>query len=274
MPNQLNYPDEIPIPYIGVRPSRLTSTDVKFIQNGLKQILFGTTINDLIEIWVYDSNGSVAGHTNLYPESDSLGLITVVDNTGAYEMLDLDMGKIVRIMAVEPGRYGLVLNFFRNEVGSESGDHLYISDISDDRTELRLHPKIVSDSLNRDIYEWIVPSVPKEQAQGLIDQTFGTSDNFTDSQVIDPLKVSKDLDLLIDGTMSRVQYSNSIHSYNDLVSAILAEVHTRALDNMAADVGNLNIQDADLDQYLAEAVADVIREFKDQGIIDPRFDVF
>lgn len=274
MPNQLNFPDKIPVPYIGERPERISKTDRNLSQVGSKQIVFGTTERDHAELWIYDTNGSIAGHVNLFATDDALSLTTLVDNTGAYEMLNIDMGKAVRLMSIESGRYGFVANYFRDEVGSEIGDHLYIADVSNDRTELRLYPKNINDRILREIYEWVVPSVPKIEAQGLIDQTFAHSVDFTDAESLNPTKVTADLDQIINGTSARIEYSRAELVYNAMVVKVVDLAGERALVKMANDQANRYIQDVDLQQYIRESTAEVIRELRDRGEIDPRFEVF
>lgn len=274
MPNQLNFPDPIPVPYIAERPERLSKTDRNLSQVGNKQIVFGTTEKDHAELWVYDSNGSIAGHVNLFATDDALSLTTLVDNTGAYELLNIDMGKAVRLMSIESGRYGFVANYFRDEVGSEVGEHLYIADISNDRTELRLYPKRINDVILREIYEWVVPSVPKLEAQGLIDQTFARSVDFTDQDALNPTKISYDLDVLINGTSSRIQYANAELSFQQMSAKIINLAGDRALIKMAADTTNRYIQEADLQNYIREATGEIIRELRDRGEVDSRFEVF
>jgi hypothetical protein len=274
MPNQLNFPDPIPTPYIAERPERLSTVDRNISQVGTKQVVFGTTERDHAELWIYDSNGSIAGHINLFPTDDALSLTTLVDNTGAYEMLNIDMGKAVRLMSIESGRYGFVANYFRDEVGSEVGDRLYIADISNDRTELRLYPKNINDRILREIYEWVVPSVPKVEAQGLIDQTFAQSVDFSDADALNTNRITVELDQLINGTSSRIEYSGASLNYEQMISKVINLAGPRALGKMAADTANRNIQDADLQNYIREATGEVIRELRDSGELDPRFEVF
>jgi hypothetical protein len=292
MPNQVNYPDPIPVPYIEYRPERLSEEDRNLVQSGIKQILFGTTARDYAELWVYDSNGGIAGHVNLDATNPTLNLATVISNTGAYELLDINMGEAVRTMLVESGRYGFTANFFRDEVGSEyvdnlkpelgSGNRLYITDISDDRTELRLSPKTVNQTIVDEIYEWVLPSVPKLYAQALIDQTFGRSlpteldagGAVPDYQVLSHEEVTVELDKLDPTTYQRIQRSNATTAYQALVTTVTALAGQYALENMAMDVrpSNTNIQQADIERYISEALAKAIHQVKSAGT-DPRFEI-
>lgn len=271
MPNSLNFGDPIPVPYINIRPDRRSQVDRQPIDAGTKQVLFGTDPNDLIEVWVYDSNGAIAGHMNIDPTSDIISLTTVVDNTGSYEMINLDMGKIIRFLNLENGRYGFVANFFRNEVGSESSDHLYIKEISTDRTELKLFPIDETTEISRDIFEWVEPSVPKIDAQALLAQLFDQNELPSVADSLSPGNIEEQLDTDIP---FRLQYSGADSNFNQLVTQLINLAYPIVLDNMASDVLNKNVQTVDLAQYISEAIAVVIQQLNSQGSIDPRIEIF
>ena len=302
MPNQVNYPDTIPVPYINYRPERLSEEDRNLVQNRIDQIVFGTSPRDHVELWVYDSNGGIAGHTNVPITDASMSLSTVVSNAGAYELLNIDMGAAIRTMVVESGRYGFTANFFRDEVGSEyvddtkpveygPGKRLYIADISDDRTELRLSPKDVSDALLTEIYEWVMPSVPRLYAQALIDQTFGRSFDTgelasdQDAQSIDPGDVLDKLDdvMNIDPSVrKRIDNSGTMLQYTTMMTEMIPAIGIRSLELMYAaqsPATDVNIQQAQLYQFIEQATIQIINEFKSNPQtpsqkIDPRFNVY
>lgn len=294
MPNQVNYPDPIPVPYIEYRPERLSEEDRNLVQNRIDQILFGTSERDYAELWVYDSNGGIAGHVNLNVTDPAISLSTIVSNTGAYELLNIDMTQAIQTMLVESGRYGFTANFFRDEVGSEyiddtapelgSGERLFITDISDDRTELRLSPKTVTPKIVQEIYEWVVPSVPKLYAQALVDQTFGeslpTDSNDTtiavpEEEILSASKVMAALNALNPDTEARITAAGATNSFNTMVTAMVEEIGILTLELMAADPSNKNVQEEDLLGqlgYISEATAAVIHKYQSAGI-DARFEV-
>lgn len=274
MPNQLNFPDRIASPYVGVRPERISNIDRNLIYPDTKQVVFGISDRDHAEIWVYDTNGSIAGHTNLFSTDDGLSLTTLVDNTGAYEMLNVDMNTTFKIMNIEAGRYGLSINFFRNEVGSELGNKLFISEISNDRTELRLVLKNTSEADIRELYEWVVPSVPKLEAQGLLDQLFGKSEDNDEINKMTPAKVLVDLNQLVEDTSDRLYTSFTQNQYSAMINSMMEQVHELTLEKMADDITNTNVQNYDIEVYLQQAIHEVITEMIDKGQIDPRFEVY
>jgi hypothetical protein len=273
VPNQLNFPDQLPQKLIIERPSRLARVDTKQFQTGVKQVVFGITERDVVELWAYFPDGRLAGHVTLPVYDTAIRLSTAMDNTGAYEFLNIDFGEVVRRMSLEQGRYGLVVNIFRNEVGSELGEKLTVEAISEDRTEVRLVAARPTDNIMRELYEFTVPSVPKIVAQGLVDQTFGQSLDALPDEQLDSDKVLRDVDIFINGTSARLDYADAEFAYELMTTAVLDRAYPIVLNKMAADRQNLNIQEADLERYMSEAIQEVVRDMRDRGEIDNRFEV-
>lgn len=273
MPNQLDYPDIIPVPYIGVRPDRLAGVDAKLVETGTYQALFGTTVDDVIEVFFYDVNGSLAGVTNIAPTDPVLSLTTGIDNSGAFEFVNIDMGQVVREMTLDPGHYGVTVNYFRNEVGTVDGNQLVITDINSDRTELRLYPQNPNSVVDQEIFDFITPSVPKLFAQALLSETFGIG---TEIQTQTPLSagvVLTSLNAIDSDTSSRLDYAGVHALYNDITTMVLQEAYQRVLDIMAADASRYEVHEGNLEGYLAEAITEIIHELTSAGRIDPRLEV-
>lgn len=297
MPNQVNYPDPIPVPYIEYRPERLSEEERALVQTNVNQIVFGTSRRDYAELWVYDSNGGIAGHVNLNVTDPAISLSTIVSNTGAYELLNIDMTQAVQTMLVESGRYGFTANFFRDEVGSEylddngstiNGRRLYVSDISDDRTELLLVPKGITertDPLLDEIYNWVLPSVPPLYAQGLLDQTFGKSlptDDGAEVPLSEQLTSDKIMVALNDtanvtpSVQERVSNADAQTAYNEMMAKMIPLIGSASIEFMNSALMNKvdpNIQESELYNFIHSATAKVISDFNNNGWIDPRFNV-
>ncbi|MBW3545718.1 MAG: hypothetical protein KY428_09010 [Bacteroidetes bacterium] len=270
MPNQLNYPNPIKTTEFQ-RPSRILSKDDVLIPSESHEVLFGTHPKDHVEIWVYNPDGSFAGHTKLDVSSAELTLATVVDESGVKELLNVDMNSAARLMGLAPGRYAMVFSFLRDEVGSENGYKLYISDISTDRTEVKLQC-VDTDALSKyDLREFTVPSVPRKYAQALMDQVFGKSIDAQLHEKVTPDKVLVELNQIHGNTTDRINFSNSLSSYNKIISTIVNRAHTIALNKMDEDKTNLAVQELELLNYIGKAVDDVIYGMKQSGEIDPRF---
>jgi hypothetical protein len=273
MPNQANFPD----PLNGTlfqRPDRIAKKDIVLLNPDYQQILFGTTANDVVELYIYNPDGSFAG-TYIIPVNDTaLTLTTLVDNTGTYELLNVDMHEMANRIGVGPGRYAMVLNFFRNEVGSASTYKLYISQISDDRTELQLTPAQVTVQTLKDMYEWVTPSVPRIAANAILDQIFGGSINSGSLvDTVTPDKVQAVLETDIPGSTARITYAGAQSAYNALVNTVVSQSLQMALNLLAADSGNFYIQQGDLNGYIVGAIQQTISLLTQQNLIDPRFDV-
>jgi hypothetical protein len=271
MPNQLNFP----IPLTGTvyqRPNRFRKVDLDLLEEGKKPILFGTSRNDTAELWVYTSNGSIAGHITLKYNDASMTTATVIDSAGAGEVLNVDMKDVLGRMGVQPGRYALVMNFFRNEVGSEGGYKLFISEISEDRTSVLLRPVHITPDALDDIYSFVVPSVPKQFAKGLADQLFGEIAAGTEHN-IDAGDILEELNTIMENSQQRIEYAETKDVFNQLMAQILHRTYLSALDNMAADFKNDEIQYIEFEAYVEKALDSVIYSMRQSGEIDLRFDV-
>jgi hypothetical protein len=270
MPNSLNYGTPLENT-LHQRPDRLQPADLKLIQFNKQQVLFGTTARDVVELWIYNPDGSFAGHVNLGPTDSALHQATLIDQSGPYEILNIDFRDVGNRLDIQPGRYAFVANIFRDEVGSEKGARLYIATISDDRTELRLEPVAIDDAILSDIFEFVVPSVPKLIAKGLIDEVFGLSLNPDNQARLSVGMIEGGLDVMLPGTMDRVERANIRGVLENLVITVLGNTYKGALDLMAADVTNLNVQQIEIENYLGKALDAVIYSMQQSGEIDPRF---
>lgn len=272
MPNQLNFPDKLISTHFQ-RPERLSKLDLNIMQVGTKQVLFGTTGNDIVEIWIYNGDGTISGHMNLAPTDTALSLTTYIDQPGPQELLNLDMVDILNRMAIQPGRYAIVANFFRNEVGSEDGYKLYISDISTDRLEVRIRPVKATGQVIKDIYEFVTPSVPKFYANALLSQTFNKSLDAEPDEILTWSAFRIQLDRHIEPTMSKVRYAGREVELQSIYNILVDRAYARALDKMADDTLNLYVQQPEIENYVIAALTEIIAEMTTAGEIDPHFEL-
>ena len=272
MANQLNYAETVPN-FIGQRPFRPTAADEGNIVTGNKTILFGTTPWDNIEIWIYDFSGATVASVKLLPSDPALRLSTILDNSGAYEFLDLDMATIAQKLYLPPGRYTMTANFFRDEIGSLDGDKMYIDEISSTRTEVRLRMLSATATDLSDIYEFTVPSVPKIFAQGLVAEIFSMNLITTTGESITPGTLLAALNSFISGTISRVATANLQSQYVALITTLNDQIYTETINNIVADVTNRNVQLVDLTKYMSSAIDTVIANYTTSGQLDPRFEL-
>jgi hypothetical protein len=272
MANQQNYP-EVLQNVSNERPQRITNVDAEFIKVTDGQVIFGATDRDLVEIWIYNPDSSFAGHLNLSPDDTALGIATIVDNVGSTEVITVDLATVAQRTGLETGRYSFVVNFFRDEVGSEAGYKLYIVDISTDRTELRLFPVTPTLMSIKDIFEFVIPSVPRQFAKGLLDELFGQAVNAPTGTNIDATNVLQFLEADIPRTISKINFAGMSDTYSQMISTILNNTYITALNAIVADNKNLNIQHIEFDAYISNALQTVIADMKLRGQVDPRFKI-
>ena len=208
MPHQDNFPDGI-VDVPNFRPRRVSEQDRRLIQDQTapgvpaeRDVVFGQTDKDVVEIYIVDELGNNIAHVNLRPSDPALRLIAFtsdqqvgVGQDKTPDVLQIDLVTVLQRLGpinpdtdepegLPPGRYSIAVNIFRDEVGQEAGPDerkLYISDISPSRTELRLKPVFSNSRIVSEIGEFVEPSVPRFVAQAIIDQAFGISlDPFID----------------------------------------------------------------------------------------------
>jgi hypothetical protein len=270
MPNLLNFPalqDTTKLP----RPSRLTLADQQIIRSTNKSVLLGTNPREVVELWIYDSDGSIAGQLTLPLSDPLLTVTTIVDQSGPQEVLQVDMVEAMKRMDLQSGRYAMVLNFFRDEVGSENGYKLYISEISPDRTEVLVELVAPDNTQLKDVYEFAQPSVPRLFAQGLIDQVFGKAIDQPVEQIVTLGKVVTQLEVLLAGVSERIKKSGASDLFVSMVDTVIQRTYKLALDLLAADVRNLNVQQEELNAYVITALNTTIKDMQDRGEIPPHF---
>jgi hypothetical protein len=273
MPNQANFPQELNGSFFQ-RPERISLKDLALIKHSKQQILFGTTNRDNVELYVYNPDGSFAGHEIVYATDTALTLTTLIDNTGPYEVMNVDMKDLCNRLDIPPGRYAMVCNFFRDEVGSENGYKLYISQISDDRTELALTPVDVTSGSLKDLYEWVTPSVPREFAALLVEQLFSVDVNTQPNSAsfeITPDKVVADMEKYNVDTIERLNYSGTRTLFDQTVNLLVRETINVTINLMAADVFNLNVQKIEIVNYINTGLIQALHTFVQQNKFDPRF---
>lgn len=208
MAHERNFPDGI-LDVPNFRPRRVSEQDRILIrdQNAAgdpveREVVFGQTNRDVVEVYIVDELGDNIAHTNLRPDDPALRLIKFtadqqvgVGQDQTPDVLQIDLVNVLKRFGpidpdtgepegLPPGRYAIAVNVFRDEVGQEAGDtsrKLFISDISPSRTELRLTPAFSNGRIVSEISEFVEPSVPRFVAQAIIDQAFGVSlDPFID----------------------------------------------------------------------------------------------
>lgn len=269
MANQFNYEDELVRGF--QRPERIRESEAFIISLPPKQVLFGTSLSDNIELWFYNPDGTFAAHTTVPAISDNLKHTTIVDQTGAYEFLNINLQKIGLELNLAPGQYNLVANIFSDEIGNEAGEKLYISKISPDRTELQLRPVNVNQDTKDQIFEFIVPGTPRQFTKGLIDQIFGQSLDKTPGSFITQDEIKINIDQADATALERIQNSNANDIYTQTVQTVLSLAYNNVLELLATDIQNRRVQKSELEGYIRTALTKTIHDLNSSNSIDPHF---
>jgi len=295
MPNQHNFPEKLSN-LQHVRPSRVSNDDLALIVAQSPEgdpiesnIVFGQTIRDVVEVYVYDELNNIVAQINVRPNDPALRLIAFtpeqqvgVGQDQSPDLLQMDLVSIIGRANLPPGRYSVAVNFFRDEVGRQEGGNetkLFITDISPSRTEVRLQPVRPTEKLVGEIREFSNPSVPHFVAQALIDQTFGVSlDPIERTETITLPKFSRELarldtkagttgSLSVSSRLDRAGLGGDFYADFDISLRLIRD---KALDILAQKASDLQVQNRELRQIIKEATEQVLIEMVTVGEIDPR----
>lgn len=304
MANEQNFPDGIQ-DSPNLRPRRISDTDRVLVQEKLpdesfaeKEVVFGQTQRDLVEINVYDELNNLVGRQTLLARDEALRLLAFTSNAQVGvgqdqtpDVLQIDFKDVLKRMGsidpetgdpigLPPGRYTVSVNVFRNEIGEEFGGtdrRMFIKEIAPSRKEIRLLPVFGEQRIANEISEFIDPSVPKFVGQAIIDQTFGFSldvDRTTESVTFQALEVEisrLDSEAGREGdlrTASRLNRSELQAQFYNAFLSVIPQMRDRILDFMVE--GDLQIQDVEMRQFIRQGVGVALIDAVVNGEVDPR----
>lgn len=271
MPNQADYPITLIPGSVYQRPARLTAADLALLEEGSEQIILGTNPADVTEVWIYNPDSTFAGHVTLKYNDIGMTLTTLIDNTGAYELVNLDFKEIGNICGIEAGRYAVTVNFFSDWVGSEEGYQLYIKTISPDRKELQLYPVNVTSQSMADTTTFLTPSVPPEFANALIDQVFGLDLNPNPTASISAGNTLAGCEDIFPDTIQRIINAGLQQKFIDLFGTVMTASLNQALANLGADGFNYHVTQPEINAYISGAIATTLFQLTNTNQVDPRF---
>jgi len=293
MPNSNNFPNKLNS-IVDVRPSRTTDKDNTLIRKQSSDgdfirtnVVFGQTLRDVIEFYVYNDVNEIVAHTNIRPNDTALRLVAFVPEQSAGvgqdnipDFLQIDLVNVINRLDLPAGRYSVAVNFLRDEVGKEEDGietKLYISAISPSRTELRIQPIILNGDITQEIREFVDPSVPRLVAQAVVDQAFGISINTSSEYSITLNGFIQELENIDikqqtpDGltVTERLQYANLEGSFYNSFNNSLELIRNKVLDLILERPSDLQVQDYELRDIIRQATRETLIEMVSFGLIDP-----
>lgn len=311
MANQDNFPDKL-IEVPNFRPRRVSKKDRTLVQDQdsqgqplEKEVVFGQTLSDVIELYITDDLGNIIAHTNLRPNDPAVRLIAFtpdqqvgVGQDETPDVLQIDLVQVLKRLGpidivtgepegLPPGRYAIAVNIFRDEIGQEAGGidrKLFISDISPKRTELRLRPAFSNDKMVNEINEFIEPSVPRFVAQAIIDQAFGISLDFLTDEAgisvesINFKRFEEEIARLDEAnnrteeltTANRLRRAGLGAEFYAVYDTSIPLSRDRILDALAKQFSDLQVQDYELQKFIRDGVGRALIELVNNGAVDPR----
>lgn len=273
MANQLNFGSPITT-MVAERVPRLTPTDQGLVSIGTKSILFGTSPFDNVEIWFYNPDGSFFNGTVLGPTDPAISISTIFDANGGNEVLNIDFDKVALYVNLIPGRYSVAIYILRDEVGNIRDKGMIIDEISTSRTEVKISAPVPSEVLFKQVYEFVVPSVPPMYAKGLVDEVFAKSLDYNPdwSESLNGLDVSRQLNTHAANTTDRIVKSEAGTSYANLFNVVKDRTYTLAIELLVEQSkADRNIQYPELKNIILASLKSVLANMVDIKEIDSRF---
>ncbi len=269
MANQLNFSTQI-TNSPEERPLRLDLNDYNLVVQGEFMKVFGSNIKDNIEVWFYYPDGTFASTVRIPITDASIMLSTMYDTSGYFEYINVNIETVAEYAKLSPGRYSVVIYFFMDEVGSRGKQKLYIKDVSPSRTEIRLSPIKQDVETATEIFEFVVPSVPRIFANGIIDEIFGNNLDVISGEYItvDDIKNGiSNIDSTID---QKLNYIAASQSFDTLLLHIINSTYSGSLDYLKYST-DPSVQLIELQTFISSSIQDTIRQYELTNNIDPRF---
>jgi len=99
---------------------------------------------DIVELWFYDLNNNFIGGVDEFIDYELVPSSKEELNDGNASILNLEPIKDAENLGFDVGKIKSIYNFIRYELSSSSSKKYYISEISTDRTEIRLKSNFIS----------------------------------------------------------------------------------------------------------------------------------
>ena len=293
MPNPLNFGSPIGS-MVAERPYRLLPNDQQLMVKDESFVVFGKYPTDRIEVWIYNTDGTLAVEPLVYSNtSDVVSISTETDAAGTYELLNLDFNQIFG--GILPGRYAVSIYLFHNEVSNYEEKRLYISKISSDKTEVTLRANLLAtdtvdetvnaenieknNTLTTEMYEFATPSVPRSTAKMFIDQLFGKDNQEGGTILLENILANMN-SLSLDSVQtitSKMDNAFAKPSFTSLFNYVKEKVYTNAMGKLKNRETDYDIQHAEIIGYISEALdeelAHVVNKEPGSVSFDPRFNL-
>ena len=100
----------------------------------------------LVEYFIYDANSNLLSSNYNFP-GYSFTEDPSITNLGGFSTMDLHPEEDLINTGYDVGQYNVVYNFFQNQLNSDVNNTFYISELSTDRTEIKLESNVIQGAL-------------------------------------------------------------------------------------------------------------------------------
>jgi len=121
-----------------VRGELYTTTQLGVLQPITAYTNFGSDDRDVIEFHIYDVDNNILASNQVIPTNYWAQESIKINNNQGAPGINIDIYNLIKNSTVTNGRFKISYNFFRDVIGNSTFKHLFVSDISPSRTEIRL----------------------------------------------------------------------------------------------------------------------------------------
>jgi len=203
-------------------PQTFASEDISIIQSTITSSLFNVK-TDTVEYFIYDLNNNLLVSNPNYNNWSVINDPSLSSNKNSISTIEIDPVVDLENFGYTFGSVKSVYNFVSPKLSSSSKNKFYISEISSDRTELRLKSNFISNDSLQIAYEQFKTEFDSSE---FFDEFYL---NFGNNQLI--LAVN----ILLDTTSS--QYSLLIKLYDALPQSFQVKSETYVVTKAAESIG-------------------------------------
>jgi len=203
-------------------PQTFSSEDSNIIQSTITSSLFNVK-TDTVEYFIYDLNNNLLVSNPNYNNWSVISDPSLASTKDSISTIEIDPVVDLNNFGYNFGAVKSVYNFVSNKLTSSPTNKFYISEISSDRTELRLKSNFISNDSLQIAYEQFKTELNSSE---FFDEFYL---NFSDNQLV--LAVN----ILLDNSTS--QYSLLIKLYSALPQTFQLKAETYVVTKSAESVG-------------------------------------
>jgi hypothetical protein len=125
----------------------------------------------------------------------------------------------------------------------------------------------------KEIYEFIVPAVPRIISQGLVDQLFSHSTDFILDESIQSTDVNSELSTSYKTTSDRIGYAGLTDIFSQFVDLSMKYIREKILEEISKTPQDFRIQQDELNSYILLGIEKALIQMTQMGLLDNRMEL-